>query len=58
VGTNLVPWLNQYHLYILVSVDFMNWMERVGSAAEVHESEMNMLMSIYGVKESSVGFGR
>jgi hypothetical protein len=30
-------------------------MERVGSTAEVNESEINML--IYGVEESSVGFG-
>jgi hypothetical protein len=32
-------------------------MERVGSAAEVDESEMNMLMLIYRVKEPSLGFG-
>jgi hypothetical protein len=33
------------------------WMEGVGSVAEVDESEMNMLMLMYGVTESSVGFG-
>jgi hypothetical protein len=57
VGTDLVPWISQYHLFILVSVHLTSWMERVGSAVEVDESEMNMLMLIYGVTESSVGFG-
>jgi uncharacterized protein YjfI (DUF2170 family) len=57
VGIDLMPWISQHHFLILVSVDLMNWMERVGSAAEVNESEMNMLMLIYGVKELSVGFG-
>jgi hypothetical protein len=57
VGIDLAAWISQYHLFILVSVRLTNWMEKVGSAAEVDESEMNMLMLIYGVKESSVGFG-
>jgi hypothetical protein len=57
VSTDLTLWISQYHLFILVSVHLTNWMERAGSVAEVDESEMNMLMLIYGVKESSVGFG-
>jgi hypothetical protein len=58
VGTDLVLLISQYHLFILVPVHLMNWMERVGSVAEVDELEMNTLMLIHGVKESSVEFGR